>query len=92
MGKEIIRNKYHGHIVEQVLNGDGWATKLFAVDADGKESFLQECESLGEAIGIAKKRKDSGAVPVEVAIPSPDGPSTEATETAEAAEETEATA
>ncbi len=85
MGKEIIRNKYHGHIVEQILNGDGWDTKLFAVDANGKESFLQECESLGEAIGIAKKRK-------EVATPSPTGPSTETAETDSSTETTEATA
>lgn len=53
---DVLRNKYHGCIVEQVLTDDGWDVSLYKVQPDGSEKFIQKCESLAEAISEAKKQ------------------------------------
>lgn len=51
----VIRNKYHGCIVQQVLTGKGWDVSLYREMPDSGEQFVQKCDSLAEAIAMAKK-------------------------------------
>lgn len=62
----VIRNKYHGCVVQQVLTGKGWDISLYRELPEGGEQFVQKCDSLAEAVAMAKK---IGVVSVAVQPP-----------------------
>lgn len=62
----VLRNKYHGCIVQQALTDKGWDISLYRELPEGGEQFVQKCDSLAEAIAMAKK---IGVVSVAVQPP-----------------------